>query len=174
MATRRRPGATLDLAIQGEGFFAIQLPDGSVAYTRDGQFAVRGRPDDRRPATAATLLSDSGSPIVLSAAGGKVTVNPDGNVMQGATTVGRIGLQKFLQPSSDLMPVGRRDVRADNGAQAQPVDQPDIIQGYLEDSNVTPMREMVDLVLISRSYEANQKVITTADEQMQKVLDALG
>ena len=63
----------------------------------------------------------------------------------------------------------------DNGAAgAEPVDKPDLLQGYVEASNVTPMREMVDMVLISRSYEANQKIIKTADESAQKELDALG
>ena len=55
-----------------------------------------------------------------------------------------------------------------------PVEKPELLQGYLEGSNVTPLREMVDLVLISRAYEANQKMITTVDEQTQKALDALG
>ena len=49
-----------------------------------------------------------------------------------------------------------------------------LMQGYLEQSNVQPLREMVDLVIISRAYEANQKMITTIDQEMQKALDALG
>ena len=54
------------------------------------------------------------------------------------------------------------------------VAEPEMLQGYLEGSNVTPLREMVDLVVISRAYEANQKIITTVDQQMQKTLEALG
>ena len=54
------------------------------------------------------------------------------------------------------------------------MDKPELLQGYLEGSNVTPLREMVDMVLISRAYEANQKIITTVDQTMQKTLDALG
>jgi flagellar basal body rod protein FlgG len=54
------------------------------------------------------------------------------------------------------------------------VQKPELMQSYLEGSNVQPLREMVDLVLISRAYEANQKVITSTDDQMQKTLDALG
>ncbi len=165
-------GRNMDFAIQGEGFFAIQAPDGTISYTRNGQFQVRA---DRTivSGSGGELMSDSNSPIVLSAAGGPVTVNPSGNVMQGTTTIGRIGLQKFAN-QSDLTPVGGGMFVPSNGAQPQPVEQPDLIQGYLEDSNVTPMREMIDLVLISRSYEANQKVITSTDQQMQKSLDALG
>ena len=60
------------------------------------------------------------------------------------------------------------------GVQPVPVDTPELMQGYLEGSNVTPLREMVDMVLISRAYEANQKIITAADQTMQKTLDALG
>ena len=59
-------------------------------------------------------------------------------------------------------------------AGATPVDKPGLMQGYLENSNVTPLREMVDLVVISRAYEANQKMITSIDQSMQKTLEALG
>ena len=60
------------------------------------------------------------------------------------------------------------------GVAPQPVAEPELMQGYLEGSNVTPLREMVDLVLIARAYEANQKIIITVDQQMQKTLEALG
>ena len=60
------------------------------------------------------------------------------------------------------------------GAAPRAVEQPDLIQGYLEQSNVQPLQEMVDLVLISRAYEANQKVIVSTDDQMDKTLKALG
>jgi flagellar basal body rod protein FlgG len=54
------------------------------------------------------------------------------------------------------------------------VESPELMQGYLEQSNVSSLREMVDLVLISRAYEANQRVISTLDKQMEKSLEALG
>lgn len=165
-------GRELDVAIQGDGFFEIQMADGTHAFTRSGEFTVRA---DRTLVNSGggEVMSASGSALTLSPNGGKVTINPDGTIMQGETNVGRFGVQKFSNPAS-LVPVAG-GMFVDNGsAGAQPVDQPDLLQGYLEASNVTPMREMVDLVLISRSYEANQKIIKTADEQMQKVLDALG
>ena len=65
-------------------------------------------------------------------------------------------------------------MEAGAGSGKAAVEEPEIIQGYLEQSNVQPLREMVDLVLISRAYEANQKIITSVDQQMQKTLDALG
>ena len=165
-------GRDLDVAIQGDGFFELQSPDGSKAYTRSGEFQVRS---DRTLVTGggAEVMSDSGNPIVMLPSGGKITINQDGQITQGQTVVGRLGVLKFADPGQ-LIPVGGGMFVAAQGAQPIPVDQPDLLQGYMEASNVKPMREMVDLVLINRSYEANQKVIKTADEQMQKTLDALG
>ena len=165
-------GRDMDLAIQGDGFFDVQLPDGTHAYTRDGEFSVRA---DRTIVNTAgdELLSDSGQPIVLSANGGKVTVNADGAISQNGAVIGRVGVQNFTNMQG-LVPVAG-GMFLDNGSAAPtPVDHPNLLQGYVEASNVTPMREMVDMVVISRSYEANQKIIKTVDEQMQKTLDALG
>ena len=162
----------LDFAIQGEGFFQVQAPDGTMTYSRGGEFKVGS---DRILVNSAgqQVMSDSGSPITLLPSGGKINVNPNGTISQGATVLGRIAVVKFDDPGS-LTPVAGGTFAATNGATPIPVDKPDLLQGYLEASNVTPMREMVDMVLISRSYEANQKVIKSVDEQMQKTLDALG
>jgi flagellar basal body rod protein FlgG len=165
-------GRDLDIAIQGDGFFQVQTPDGAQVYTRDGEFSVRA---DRTIVNTAgdELMSDSGQPIVLSANGGKIMVNADGTISQGETPVGRVGVQSFVNMQG-LVPVAG-GMFMDNGtAGATPVDHPNLLQGYTEASNVTPMREMVDMVVISRAYEANQKIIKTTDEQMQKTLDALG
>jgi flagellar basal-body rod protein FlgF len=162
----------LDAAIQGEGFFEIQRPDGSKAYTRSGEFRMRV---DRTLVTSSgdEVLSDGGSPITLLPNGGPVTINQDGTLFQGATSLGKIAVKKFAD-NSQLIPIaGGFFVPAPGAAAPESVEQPDLLQGYLESSNVTPLREMVDLVLISRAYEANQKMITTIDDQMQKTLDAL-
>ena len=165
-------GRDLDVAIQGPGFFEVQAPDGSRAYTRDGDFATRA---DRTliNGAGAEVLGDSGAPITLASNNEKVTINKDGTIQQGTTTVGRIGVVQFADPSQ-LTPVAGGLFTAGNAGAPTPVEQPDLLQGYAEASNVTPMREMVDMVLISRCYDANQKLIKTADEEMQKTLDALG
>ncbi len=162
----------LDMAIQGEGFFEVQSPDGSKAYTRSGEFKI-GADRILTNSSGAQVMSDSGSPITLLATGAKVNINPDGTVSQGAANLGKIAVMKF-DSMTDLKPVAGGLFVPINGAAATAVDKPQLLQGYLEASNVTPMREMVDMVLISRSYEANQKIIKTADEQMGKTLDALG
>jgi len=162
----------LDVAIQGDGFFEVQMPDGSHAFTRAGEFHLRS---DRTIVTSGgnEVLTDGGSPITLVANGAPLTINRDGAIFQGETSLGKLSVQKFTD-DSQLIPVAGGYFVPAAGAQPEPVDQPELMQGYLEGSNVAPLREMVDLVLISRAYEANQKIITTVDQQMQKTLDALG
>jgi len=165
-------GADLDIALQSEGFFSVQKADGSTAYTRNGQFGL----DSSRTIVNSNgdkLLSESGSPITLSPNGGKVVISSSGNIVQGETPLGKIAVSTFAN-NSDLVPVAGGLFVPTNSAQAQPSSKAGILQGYLEGSNVSPMNEMVDLVSITRFYEANQKVIANADQQMQRTLDALG
>ena len=162
----------LDVAIQGEGFFQVQMPDGNMAYTRSGEFRLR---PDRTLVTSAgrEVMSEGGNPIVLQPGMGSLSINPDGSIFQGNTPLGKIGVKKFADDHL-LTPIAGGMFTAPNGVAPLTVDKPELLQGYLEQSNVQPLREMVDMVLISRAYEANQKVITSVDERMQKTLEALG
>lgn len=162
----------LDVAIQGQGFFEVQRPDGSHAYTRNGEFRLRS---DRTLVTGAgdEVPNEAGSPIVLPPTSGTLVVNEDGTIFQGDAAIGKFAIRKFAD-NSQLTPMSGGYFAAGPGAGMTTVEKPELLQGYIEGSNVTPLREMVDLVLISRAYEANQKVITNVDQQMQKTLDALG
>lgn len=162
----------LDVAIQGPGFFEVQKPDGSKAYTRSGEFRIRA---DRTllAAGGSEVLTTGGAPITLLPNGGPVTINRDGTIFQGAIALGKLSVQEFTNPAA-LIPQGDGLFMAGDSAGIKPAEQPELLQGYIEQSNVQPLREMVDLVLISRAYEANQRIISTADQQMQKVLEALG
>lgn len=162
----------LDASIQGDGFFEVQRPDGSKVYTRTGEFRMR---PDRVLVTSSNdeVLSEAGNPIILLPGGGKVTFNQDGSVVQGNTVLGKFSIQKFPD-NNRLKAIAGGFFTAPEDMKPERVDDPELLQGYLEGSNVAPLREMVDLVLINRAYEANQKIITTVDQQMQKTLDALG
>jgi flagellar basal-body rod protein FlgF len=162
----------LDASIQGDGFFEIQRADGSKVYTRSGEFRMR---PDRTLVTSSgdAVLSSTGSPILLLPGAGKVAINQDGTIIQGSTALGKFSIQKFSD-NSQLIPIAGGFFSAPPDLKPERVDAPDLLQGYLEGSNVAPLREMVDLVLISRAYEANQKIITTIDDQMNKALQALG
>jgi flagellar hook-basal body protein len=118
-------------------------------------------------------MTEGGDPIVLMPGQGQITINQNGTVVQGTLTLGKLSIQKFANPGA-LLPTAGGLFVAGAGAGKSSVEEPELMQGYLEQSNVQPLREMVDLVLISRAYEANQKMITTIDQQMQKALEALG
>jgi flagellar basal-body rod protein FlgF len=168
MPTRRE----LDVAIQGDGFFEVKTPDGTKAYTRNGEFRLR---PDRTIVTSSDLevLNTNGDPFVLLPGGGPLVVNQDGTLFQGSISLGKLSVQKFANPAA-LQPSSGGLFLATPASGKSEVEEPDLMQGYLEQSNVQPLREMVDLVLISRAYEANQKMITTIDQEMQKALEALG
>ena len=161
----------LDLAISGPGFFTVRKPDGATAFTRAGELQVRA---DRTLVTAqgCEVLSADGQPIQLKSTGGALVVMEDGAVRQGDSIIGKLGISKATQPSR-LISMASGLFLADTGAGMVPVEKPVIQQGYLEGSNVSPLREMVDLVNISRAYEANQKLIQSRDSIMQKTLDAV-
>ncbi|MGH7947261.1 MAG: flagellar hook-basal body protein, partial [Opitutaceae bacterium] len=155
-----------------DGFFEVQLPDGSRAYTRNGEFHQRA---DRTLVTSAghEVLSDGGGPITLLPNGAPLIINRDGTMFQGDASLGRISVQRFAD-NSQLTAIAGGFFVPSPGMPPQASDKPELMQGYLEGSNVTPMREMVDLISISRAYEANQKIISSVDRQMQKALEALG
>ena len=162
----------LDVAIQGDGFFEVQAPDGTKSYTRNGEFRMSS---DRTlvDSTGARVMTESGTPVTLGAGEGELVINQDGTIFQGSTSLGKLSIVKFSDNAQLAAVTGGAFVPTGGMAPVQ-VEKPELLQGYLEGSNVTPLREMVDMVLISRAYEANQKMITTVDEQMQKTLDALG
>jgi len=161
----------LDVAISGPGFFTVRKPDGNTAYTRAGELQVRA---DRTLVTAqgCEVLSNSGNPVQLSPEGGAIVVMEDGSVRQGDNIVGKLGIAQATNPAR-LISMSSGLFLPDTGAGMVPVEKPIIQQGYLEGSNVSPLREMVDLVNISRAYEANQKLIQSRDGIMQKTLDAV-
>jgi flagellar basal body rod protein FlgG len=161
-----------DVAIEGEGFFQVQMPDGSRGYTRAGALHPNG---DRALVTSDNnpILSDSGAPITLQSQGGDFTVSPDGLVSQGDAQLGKIGVVRF-PANAKLVPAGGGVFVSSNGVEPVPVEKPQVLQGYLEGSNVTPLREMIALVQIARAYEANQKIITDRDQNLQKALESLG
>ncbi len=162
----------LDVALQGEGFFELNGPDGQKLYTRSGEFRVT----PERVLVGANgfeVMSEGGAAITLLPGGGSVTINRDGTVFQGETALGKLGVHRFTN-TDGLVPTAGGMFIATPAAGRETVDEPELMQGYLEQSNVQPLREMVDLVLISRAYEANQKIITTVDSQMEKTLQALG
>lgn len=162
----------LDVAIQGEGFFELKGPDGQKFYTRNGEF--RMTPERLLVAGAGLqVMTASGDAVTLRPGTDPITINRDGLIIQGAVPLGKLAVLSFDHPQNLIAIAGGMFIEGNNTGKHS-VDDPEIMQGYIEASNVQSLREMVDLVLIARAYEANQKIITSIDQQMGKALEALG
>lgn len=161
----------LDIALGGDGFFHVRMQDGETAYTRVGQLQIRA---DRTLVTSQGLeiLSDSDEPIQLLPEGGPPIIDPDGSVRQGDAVLGRLAVSRPAD-SARLVPLSAGLFLAGPGAGMETMDTPDILQAHLEASNVTPLREMVDLVNIGRAYEASQKLIQNRDKLLERTLETL-
>lgn len=169
---------TLDLMIQGNGFFEIEMPDGTTAYTRNGQFT---RNDEGTIVTAEGYPLLPGIDVPEDATG--ITISIDGQVsvqvagQQEAQEIGQITVSNFINPSG-LEPIGNNlylETSA-SGAPIQGVAGEDglgtIRQGQLETSNVQVTEELVNLIQAQRVYEMNSKVLTTVDEMMGTLIQS--
>ena len=163
---------SLDLAISGNGFFQITLPDGEIGYTRNGAFKLDadGNIVNGNGYTLEPQITVPEDEVNLTIANdGTVTSE---NATTGAiTTLGQITLVDFINPAG-LTPMGESIFIA-NDAAGDPIDGVatedqfgSISQGMLELSNVKLVTEMVDLITAQRAYEANSKAITTSDDML--------
>lgn len=171
----KETGNNLDLAITGNGFFQVELPDGSTAYTRNGAFKVDGNGSIVN-ADGYKLLPE----ITIPPNTVTVSIGTDGtvSVLQAGDTepnqVGQIELANFINPAglhslgdnNYIQTVASGDV-VTGIAGLEGLGQ--IKQGFVEMSNVQLVEEMTDLITGQRAYEANSKAITTSDEMLRTV-----
>ena len=164
-------GEKLDVAIQGDGFFEVQLPDGTRAYTRDGALKTAG---DGRITTSDGLVLQSGfQPIPQGTTA--INISPSGEVTvtspSGSQSF-RVQLVRFANPAG-LESLGRNLYRETGASGPAELGNPSengfgtMAQGYLEMSNVKIVEEMVNMIVAQRAYEVNAKAVQAADEMMQ-------
>jgi flagellar basal-body rod protein FlgG len=166
----------LDLVIQGNGFFQIQMPNGTLSYTRAGQFQLD------KTGNVVTPQGYSLSPqITVPAAAQQITIAGDGTVsytlpnQSAAQTAGQIQLANFANPAG-LNSLGN-NLYAPTDASGDPtVGAPggaeglgSLLQGYTEQSNVSIVNEFINLIQAQRGYESNSKVVQAADQMYQQV-----
>ncbi len=169
-------GNPFDLAIAGEGFFKVQTPHG-IAYTRAGDFTIDSQRRLVTPDGYPVLAN--GAPIVVDpglAQGGLITmrnirfnVSPSGVVSIDGTPVGKLDIVTF-DNLQKLKKIGKNLFVA-KGAKEIPAKNYRIWQGYLEGSNVNPIREMVQLIQIERNFQSIQKFIQGWDETTQRLIN---
>ena len=164
----RQTANPLDLALDGEGFFALNA-NGGMAYTRDGAF---------RLSPAGNLVTANGFALCSTTAGGvpvrvdpsvPFTVTADGTVHQSGNVVAKIAVVKFTDPAG-LAKQGNTMFSADRSAQPQPA-AAEVQQGKLENSNVGTAESAVRLVNVMRQFENLQKAIHIGDEMNRKAVE---
>jgi len=163
----------LDIAIEGDGFFQVMLPDGTIAYTRDGSFKL--------DANGNVVTSDGyfiEPPITIPQNATSISISPEGVVsvkvpgQVAAQNVGQIQLARFVNPAG-LKAVGDNLFKETDASGAPIVANPgtngmgNLRQGFLEASNVQVVEEMVKLITAQRAYESNSKSIQTADDMLR-------
>ena len=165
-------GEQLDVAVQGAGFFQVQMPDGTNAYTRDGAF--------KTDSTGRIVTSD-GLPVVggfqpVPAGTTNITISSNGNVTYtgaSGTTTFQAQLVRFNNPAG-LESEGSNLYKETPASGTPELGTPGqngfgtLNQGYLELSNVSVVEEMVNLIQAQRAYEVNSKAVQAADEMMQQ------
>ncbi|MEZ6185763.1 MAG: flagellar basal-body rod protein FlgG [Planctomycetota bacterium] len=163
----------LDIAIQGEGFYQVALPDGSTAYTRDGSFRLNAE---------GSLVTTDGFPLVdaiaIPADTTSIQVGKDGTISvitggapETTTQVGQLNLARFANPAG-LSSEGGNLFRETPASGSPTIGTPggegrgQLMQGFLERSNVEVVTELVNLIVAQRAYEVNSRAIKTGDEML--------
>lgn len=171
--TLQQTGGDYDIAIKGDGFLRVLLPDGATAYTRDGALNIdsQGR-----------LVTSDGYPVqpevIIPPDKTSVAISPDGTVsvtragQTNAEQVGQLQLTRFINPAG-LTNLGDNLYRP-TPASGDPVDDTPgqnglgtLVHKMLESANVEVVEEMIRMITIQRAYESNSKAIQTADEMLQ-------
>ncbi len=169
----KQTDAPFDMLIEGDGFFQVLLPDGNIAYTRDGAFKKDGQ--------GKIVTSDGFSlepELIIPDDATKISIGTDGTVSiirsggEEPEMVGQVELAQFINPAG-LSSVGRNLLRV-TAASGPPIEGTPgldgfgtIAQGYLEMSNVQVVEEMVNMIVAQRAYEVTSKAIQASDEMLQ-------
>lgn len=167
----RYTGGTTDVAIQGRGFFEVQLPNGTTAYTRDGEFHVSAQ--GQLVSKQGYLVLADGGPIQVDLdTGDPISISATGEVSQGIDVKGQITLTEFNDERLLRSINGSLFLGGDPALVATPAAESTVRQGWLEGANTTVVGEMANLIAAMRTFEANQRVITLQDERMSKAIHA--
>ncbi|HTO91388.1 MAG TPA: flagellar basal-body rod protein FlgG [Candidatus Sulfotelmatobacter sp.] len=177
--TPEQTGRPLDLALDGDGFFQVQRPDGTIAYTRDGSFSL---------SESGTLVTNGGNVVqpgvIIPQDATTISVGEDGTVSvmtagaSSPTDVGKLELARFLNPNG-LSAIGQNQyVQTDASGEpitgfAEEEGFGRVLQGTLESSNVEIVQEMTDMIAAQRAYEINARAISAAEQMMQATNDLI-
>lgn len=168
-----RTDRPLDLALQGNGLFTVERGDGSIAYTRAGNFTLNA---EKQLVTmnGDKVMATGGQPLVLD--GKEIVISEAGQVVLDGREVGKLEFAAYdpthMQKLGESLYTRQPD--ALEGVGEEPVAEARIQQGFLEQANVQVVSEMVRMISVMRSYEANQKTIQMQDQSLNKLINDVG
>jgi len=165
----RMTGGTYDFAIEGDGFFLVETPEGNQ-LTRAGSFSTNEAGelvtmDGRR------VLDIGQAPIFIPPDAPGVAMARDGTLSAGGLPLGQIGV---FTPTDPLQLSRRPSGLFASPAGVDPVDQPVVLQGFVEQSNVNPIAEITRMIEVQHAYEQGQKFLDREDERIRSVIQTLG
>lgn len=162
-------GDPLDLGIEGAGFFTVDTPAGP-RYTRAGHFTPNEAGDLVTP-DGHRLLDSGGAPVFIPPEAAQIAIARDGTISADGQPLAQIALVTPADPATLTRESGV--LHAIDGA-VDPVGDPQILQGFLEESNVNAISEMARLIEVQRAYETGQKFLDREDERIRNVVQTLG
>jgi flagellar basal body rod protein FlgG len=168
----RATGGNMDFAVEGPGFFAVQMPDGSKGFTRDGQFKLNAQ---------GQLVTKQGYPVMSETGllqfdpniSAPIKVSADGQVSQGSELKGKISIVEFKTPSQ-LTEMGGGYYKNNVAAMLpQPPTNTKVHQGFIEQANTSPTLAMASMLTAMRMYESNEKVMQMQNDRMGRTITDL-
>ncbi|HSH35342.1 flagellar hook-basal body protein [Schnuerera sp.] len=163
-------GGTYDLALNASGFFKVADEEGNIYYTRDGSFTIN---------QDGMLTTSTGEPLQgidgnIYIEGNQVSIDTDGGVIVDGDIIGFLDIVD-LENREFLRKIGDNQYQMAEGVEAEEVPyEGEVLQGYLESSNVNAIQEMVEMITLLREYEAGQKAIRAQDEMLEKASNEIG
>lgn len=167
-------GNALDVAIQGDGWFSYQMPDGNTAIGRDGSF-IRSNLGELQTAAGHPVLDIGGAPIVIPPEAVNLSISADGTISTPeGDVVAQIGIFEAQDaPTWSRNPGGMLEV-PEGSLPLMPALQANVLQGFSEQSNVNPIVEMTRMIGLQRAYERSMNLANSADELRSDTIKRLG
>ena len=164
----RQTGGTFDLAIEGEGFFLVQTPQGE-RLTRAGAFGPNANGDLVTP-DGHQVLDAGGAPVFVPRGAGTVGISADGTISANGQPIGQIGL---VMPADATQLARESSAMFASPAGILPAENGRILQGFVEESNVDPLAQISRMVAVQRAYELGQGFLDREDDRIRGVIDAV-
>ncbi|MCD4831061.1 MAG: flagellar hook basal-body protein [Anaerohalosphaeraceae bacterium] len=167
-------GRTLDFALAGNGFFVVETPDGPL-YTRNGMFRLDA--DGKVVDSVGRTIAGKSGPISIpsSVSPSRITVSSDGSITADGVTIDKFELVDFPEDRDKLTAAGMNCFQITGDIKSESSENLIVKQGFLESSNVKMVEELVDMITVSRMYEANMKFLSASKDTSKSLLNvALG